>query len=182
MGSDEKAIPTVRVKKVCNRAEIHGYKHDGDICFDLGVLIDDGVNAPMLVEGGEFNATELESSKEQYGKFAVRIGPHESVLLHTGLTFQPDEGYGIKVHVRSSTGIKKGLILSNSTGIIDSGYRGEVMVCLYNTSPTYSVLVTDGERVAQCEVVPVIQSSIVEVDKLDDTDRGAGGFGSTGGH
>lgn len=182
MAGDGKAVPTVRVKKVCNRAEIHGYGHDGDVCFDLGVLVDDGMNAPMLAVGGDFTAAELESPEGKYGKFSVRIGPNESVLFHTGLKFQPDEGYGIKMYVRSSTGIKKGLMLSNSTGIIDSGYRGEVMVCLYNTSSTNSVLVTDGERVAQCEVVPVVQSSITEVYELDDTERGSGGFGSTGGH
>ena len=86
----------------------------------------------------------------------------------------------MKVYVRSSTGIKKHLALSNGTGVIDTAtYRGEVLIALTNIGDE-SVSVSNGERVAQAEIVKTLDVEIEEVTELSDTVRGEGGFGSTG--
>lgn len=91
----------------------------------------------------------------------------------------PDAGYVALVFARSGLGIKKGVCLSNGVGVIDSDYRGEVAVGLLNTG-SEDYLIRPGERIAQMAVVPVVQAELEQVDELDDTARGAGGFGSTG--
>ena len=91
----------------------------------------------------------------------------------------PDAGYVALVFARSGLGIKKGVCLSNGVGVIDSDYRGEVAVGLLNTGAE-DYLIRPGERIAQMAVVPVVQAELEQVDELDDTARGAGGFGSTG--
>ena len=91
----------------------------------------------------------------------------------------PDAGYVALVFARSGLGIKKGVCLSNGVGVIDSDYRGEVAVGLLNTGAE-DYLIRPGERIAQMAVVPVVQAQLEQVDELDDTARGAGGFGSTG--
>lgn len=91
----------------------------------------------------------------------------------------PDAGYVALVFARSGLGIKKGVCLSNGVGVIDSDYRGEVAVGLLNTG-SEDYLIRPGERIAQMAVVPVVQAELEQVDELDDTARGVGGFGSTG--
>ncbi len=91
----------------------------------------------------------------------------------------PDAGYVALVFARSGLGIKKGVCLSNGVGVIDSDYRGEIAVGLLNTS-SQDYLVRPGERIAQLAVVPVVQAELVQVEELDETERGSGGFGSTG--
>ena len=91
----------------------------------------------------------------------------------------PDAGYVALVFARSGLGIKKGVCLSNGVGVIDSDYRGEVAVGLLNTGAE-DYLIRPGERIAQMAVVPVVQAELEQVDELDDTARGVGGFGSTG--
>lgn len=100
-------------------------------------------------------------------------------LVGTGLHVAIPAGYAGFVYPRSGRGHKEGLILGNGTGVIDSDYRGEVMVSLFNRS-RYCIPIEAGERVAQLVIQPVEQPAIEIVDDLDATDRGAGGFGSTG--
>ena len=83
------------------------------------------------------------------------------------------------VYARSGLGIKHGISLSNGVGVIDSDYRGELRVALYNESDT-DYVIHDGDRIAQLMVLPVVQPTLEFVDELDETERGAGGFGSTG--
>ena len=83
------------------------------------------------------------------------------------------------VYARSGLGIKHGISLSNGVGVIDSDYRGELQVALYNESDT-DYVIHDGDRIAQLMVLPVVQPTLEFVDELDETERGAGGFGSTG--
>ena len=91
----------------------------------------------------------------------------------------PSADYVALVFARSSMGVKKGVCLANGVGVIDSDYRGEITVGLLNTgSEDYTVL--PGDRIAQLMVVPVVQPEIEMADALDETERGAGGFGSTG--
>lgn len=109
----------------------------------------------------------------------VEIAPHETVLIHTGLAFEIPDGYAGLVFARSSLGTKRGLAPANKVGVIDSDYRGEVMVSLHNHTNTVQ-RIDNGERIAQMVIVPFLKADFTESDELDDTLRGAGGFGSTG--
>ncbi len=110
----------------------------------------------------------------------VTLAPGERTLVPTGLAIAlPDAGHVALVFARSGLGIKKGVCLSNGVGVIDSDYRGEIGVGLVNLSGE-SYTVQPGDRIAQLMVVPVVQPELRFVDELDETERGRGGFGSTG--
>ena len=109
----------------------------------------------------------------------VTIAPGKTVLLHTGLAFAIPKGYVGLVYARSSLGTKKGLAPANKVGVIDADYRGEVRVALHNHGSVPQV-VEDGDRVAQLVITPYLTAQFQAADELDDTQRGAGGFGSTG--
>ena len=109
----------------------------------------------------------------------VTIAPGETVLLHTGLAFAIPKGYVGLVCARSSLGAKKGLAPANKVGVVDADYRGEVMVFLHNHSGEPQV-VEPGDRVAQLLIVPYLTAEFIRTDELDTTQRGSGGFGSTG--
>lgn len=101
-------------------------------------------------------------------------------LVPTGIAIAlPSADYVALVFARSGLGIKKGVCLSNGVGVIDSDYRGEIGVGLVNLGDE-PYTVQPGDRIAQLMVVPVVQPTLTVVDELDETDRGAGGFGSTG--
>ena len=172
----------LKVKKISERAVLPSKKNDEDACFDLSILIDND-NPPMKVDCGEFTSlADICKFTDHIGRNCVSISPNESVVFHTGLKFETERGYNMKVHVRSSTGIKKNLILSNATGVVDTAtYRGEVLVGLTNIGDK-EVEVCDLERVAQFEIVKTLDVELVETEALSETERGEGGFGSTGGH
>ena len=109
----------------------------------------------------------------------IVIAPGETVFIHTGLSMAIPDGYGGLNFARSGLASKRGLAPANKVGVIDSDYRGELMVALHNHGDT-SQTVQPGDRVAQFLIMPVITADFVEVDSLDETQRGAGGFGSTG--
>ena len=110
----------------------------------------------------------------------VTLEPHQIVRIPTGVAIAlPSAEYVALVFARSGLGIKHGVTLSNGVGVIDSDYRGEIQVGLINQSDT-PYTIQPGERVAQLAVMPVVQPTLVPVDTLDETERGAGGFGSTG--
>ena len=100
-------------------------------------------------------------------------------LVPTGLTLALPEGFEAQVRPRSGLALKQGVTLVNSPGTIDSDYRGEIGVILINHGQE-DVVVTRGMRIAQLVIAPVIQARLVELDELDQSERGAGGFGSTG--
>ncbi len=110
---------------------------------------------------------------------SVSIAPGESVLIHTGIAMQIPEGLVGLIYARSGIATKRGLAPANKVGVIDSDYRGEIMVCLHNHS-SVTQEIADGERIAQLVLTPYIQASFEETDTLDETQRGEGGFGSTG--
>lgn len=109
----------------------------------------------------------------------VQIGAGETVFIPTGLALEVPHGYAGLIFARSSMGAKRGLAPANKVGVIDSDYRGEVRVVLHNHGKTEQT-VCHGERIAQFLVVPVLMPTFEETDCLSDTDRGSGGFGSTG--
>ncbi|WP_395615572.1 dUTP diphosphatase [Sphingorhabdus sp.] len=107
----------------------------------------------------------------------LRAGKRHAVA--TGFAFAIPDGYEVQVRPRSGLALKHGITCLNTPGTIDSDYRGEVKVILANLGDEDFVINT-GDRIAQIVVAPVTQGILVEVDALDDTERGAGGFGSTG--
>ena len=124
----------------------------GAACMDLCACID----APVTLEAGA------------------------RVPIPTGIAIAlPSADYVALVFARSGLGIKQGVCLSNGVGVIDSDYRGEIGVGLVNLGQS-AYTVQPGDRIAQLMVTPVVQPTVVQVSALDDTDRGAGGFGSTG--
>ena len=113
------------------------------------------------------------------GGCAVVLAPAARALIPTGLAMAVPEGFEVQVRPRSGLALKHGIALVNSPGTIDSDYRGEVGVIMLNTSDV-DFEITHGMRIAQMVLAPVLQADFREVDALDDTARGAGGFGSTG--
>lgn len=111
---------------------------------------------------------------------SLEIAPNSRVLVPTGLKVAIPPGYELQVRPRSGLALKKGLTVLNTPGTIDSDYRGEIGVILFNTSPERVVLV-HGERVAQLVMNYVYTIDWMETDSLETTARAAGGFGSTGG-
>ena len=111
---------------------------------------------------------------------AVTIPAGERRMIPTGIAIAlPSADYVALVYARSGLGIKHGIAPANCVGVIDSDYRGELLVGLQNSSDQEYVI-QPGDRIAQLMVAPVIQAKITMVDELDETTRGAGGFGSTG--
>ena len=110
---------------------------------------------------------------------AVTIAPHQTVMIPTGLALEVPVGCAGLIYARSSMGAKRGLAPANTVGVIDSDYRGEVMVALHNHG-TVAQTVEHGERVAQLLITPVLTPAYEEASQLSDTVRGVGGFGSTG--
>ncbi|MHC4884664.1 MAG: dUTP diphosphatase [Planctomycetota bacterium] len=111
----------------------------------------------------------------------VTLAPNTVVLIPTGLTMAIDPGYEIQVRPRSGLALKHGITLVNAPGTIDADYRGEVGVILGNIGQE-EFTVTRGMRIAQLVIQEVVQAVVVEVDALSSTERGEGGFGSSGTH
>lgn len=109
----------------------------------------------------------------------LTLAPGERRLIPTGLYIALPPGYEAQVRPRSGLALKRGLTVLNAPGTIDADYRGEVGVLLINLSQEQQTI-SDGERVAQLVIAPVVQAAWQEVNDLDETTRGAGGFGHTG--
>lgn len=111
------------------------------------------------------------------GEIEIKAG--ETVMIHTGIAVQIPEGLVGLVFARSGIATKRGLAPANKVGVIDSDYRGEIMVSIHNHSSA-TQYIADGERIAQLVLTPYISAEFELADALDETDRGSGGFGSTG--
>ena len=110
----------------------------------------------------------------------VTLAPFERKLVGTGLAIAIPEGYAGFVQPRSGLSLREGLSMANTPGLIDAHYRGELKVCAINLDPSKSIHIERGERIAQLVIKQVPVVSLLEVDELDETDRGVGGFGSSG--
>lgn len=141
----------VKIKKLHPDAIVPTYGTEGAACFDL--------YAGCWIARG--------------------IAPDDDETIHTGLAFEIPKDHVMLIFPRSGLAAKYGINLLNCTGVIDSDYRGEVMIMLRNNAEDYFV-VEKGDRIAQAMILPVQQVSFEVVDELSDTQRGAGGFGSTG--
>ena len=110
---------------------------------------------------------------------AVTIQPGQTLLMHTGIAMEIPEGLVGLVYARSGLAAKRGLAPANCVGVIDSDYRGEIMVALHNHSGEVQ-RIEHGERIAQMVIAPYVFANYQETESLTDTVRGEGGFGSTG--
>ncbi len=110
----------------------------------------------------------------------VVLKPFERRLVSTGLAIAIPEGYAGFVQPRSGLALRKGLSMANTPGLVDAHYRGELKVCAVNLDAENPIEIKKGERIAQLVIQKVPVVDLLEVDELDETDRGAGGFGSSG--
>ena len=124
-------------------------------------------------------ATAGSAGYDFYAPFPIRVEPGAQVLIPTGIRARIDSGYVLMLFPRSSLGFKYRLQLNNTVGVIDSDYRGQFIVALHNHG-SESQTVGHGERIAQLVITPVITPGFIETEQLSDTQRGEGGFGSTG--
>lgn len=109
----------------------------------------------------------------------VTIQPGQTAFIPTGLAMELPRGYAGLIYARSGLACKRGLAPANKVGVVDSDYRGEFIVALHNHG-TQPQTISHGERIAQLVVTPVLIPEYIETEALSDTQRGAGGFGSTG--
>ncbi|MBF0598700.1 dUTP diphosphatase [Olsenella sp. CU969] len=135
--------------------------------------IDPTVELPSYAYEGDAGL-DLRSNED------VVLAPLERRLVGTGLAVAIPEGYAGFVQPRSGMALKRGLSMANTPGLIDSHYRGELKVCAVNLDLETPISIERGERIAQLVIQRVPTVSLVEVGELDETDRGAGGFGSSG--
>lgn len=140
---------TIKFRRTHPDAQIPRYATAGAACFD-------------------FHAIER-----------VEIPPTFAVTIRTGLSVEVEPGKALMIYSRSGHGFKHGIRLSNSVGIIDADYRGEIMVRLHNDGD-HAFTVEVGDRIAQGKIEDAPQVEIIEVTELSATERGTGGFGSTG--
>jgi dUTP pyrophosphatase len=137
--------------------------------------LDPGVPVPAYAHPGDAGADLVTTSD-------VVLPPGERAVVGTGVAIALPDGYAAFVHPRSGLAARTGLSVVNTPGTIDSGYRGEIKVCLINHDPSVPVELARGDRIAQLIVQRVETADFVEVGELDDSARGDGGYGSTGGH
>ena len=126
-------------------------------------------------------ATEGAAGMDILSAESVTLKPGQRHAVATGLAMAIPHGYEIQVRPRSGLALKHGITVPNTPGTIDSDYRGELKVILINHGAD-DFAIARGDRVAQLVLAPVTQAAFEEVDELDETTRGEGGFGSTGGH
>lgn len=141
--------------------------------MNIPVVVDSPEVLPSYARAGDAGA-DLRCTHD------VTIAPGERTLVQTGVRIALPEGHVGLVTPRSGLAARAGLSIVNSPGVIDSGYRGEVLVCLVNLDPHEAIELTAGDRIAQLLVMPFVTASFTPVDALDETERGSGGYGSTG--
>lgn len=140
---------------------------------------------PILVKRADVEAKlptkahEDDAGWDLYSLYDYVINPHETVKVDTGLNFQLPEGTFGAIYARSGLATKQGLRPANCVGICDAGYRNNYIVPLYNDSDEVRTI-HKHDRIAQLIIQPFIQSELTEADNLNETERGNGGFGSSG--
>ena len=155
----------VKIKRLSDTAFMPTYGSAKAACMDLYANL------------GYHEARSVDGIKD-YPNF-VEIPPHSTVKIGTGFAFQPPEGYCGLIFARSGLATKQGLAPANKVGVCDEDYVGEYIVALHNDTDSEQY-VHHGDRIAQLMFVPYEQANLIEVDTLDETERGSGGFGSTG--
>lgn len=140
---------TIKIKLLDRSIPVPGYAHKGDAGIDI------------------------------YSRIDCELKPFERKKIPTGISISIPEGYAAFIQPRSGMALKNGIGMVNSPGLIDSGYRGEICAILINHDPRSSYYIKKGDKICQMVIKKVENVKIKVVDKLDRTDRGEGGFGST---
>ncbi|WP_026554259.1 dUTP diphosphatase [Arthrobacter sp. 35W] len=149
--------------------------HDGGPTLVVELkMLDAGIEPPSYAHPGDAGA-DLRT------RIDLVIAPGERVLVPTGVSMALPFGFVALIHPRSGLATKHGLTIVNAPGTVDAGYRGEIAVTLLNTDSAHSIVLSRGDRIAQLVIQRVEHAHFVAVDALEDSVRGAGGFGSTGG-
>lgn len=148
-------VPVINIKRLVQAEglKLPSYETQGSAGMDIRAAISDGET--------------------------LMLSPNERMLVPTGLIFEIPKGFEVQIRPRSGLAFKNGVTCLNTPGTIDSDYRGEIKVLLINLG-TEQFEITRGMRIAQIIVAPVTQAELLVVSDLGDTERGAGGFGSTG--
>lgn len=154
----------IKIKRLTDTATTPTKAHHSDACFDIYA------DCPNDI------FYDWDKREDVNG---IRIEPGCAKVINTGFATNIPNGYFAAVFPRSGMGIKRHLRLSNSTGIIDSGYVGEWLISIYNDG-NETQIIKHGDRIAQFAILPVLDVNLTEANELDKTDRGANGFGSSG--
>lgn len=136
-------------------------------------MLDEGIEPPAYAQPGDAGA-DLRS------RVGLTLQPGERALVPTGVAIALPEGYVGLVHPRSGLAAKHGITIVNAPGTVDSGYRGEIMVCLLNTDNSQAFEIQRGDRIAQLVIQRFEPATFNVVESLSETERGTAGFGSTG--
>ena len=153
----------IKIKKLTETAKIPTKNFDSDAAFDLYADIKDTFKP--------FGTAENEKG--------VKVMPGQTVKIGTGVAMEIPEWYWGAIYARSGLATKQGLRPANAVGVVDSHYRGEIIVAIHNDSSEVQII-RHGDRIAQFMLAPVIETSFEEVSELSNSDRGEGGFGSSG--
>lgn len=140
----------------------------------LLVMLDPELPEPSYAHAGDAGA-------DLVARTGVELAPGERALVPTGVSIALPDGYVGLIHPRSGLATKHGITVVNAPGTVDAGYRGEIAVTLLNTDPRETFVVHRGDRIAQLVVQQVSHARFVRAEQLPGSDRGAGGFGSSGG-
>ena len=152
----------IKFKRLSETATMPSYAHENDAGMDLYA------DLHPLQE-------DIESEVESY----CLINPHSTTMISCGFAIAIPEGYFGGIYARSGLASKQNLRPANCVGVVDSSYRGEVMVALHNDSDEIQEI-KHGQRIAQMLIQPVVSVTLEQVEELDETERGEGGFGSSG--
>lgn len=136
-------------------------------------MLDQGIEPPAYAQPGDAGA-DLRSRVD------LTLQPGERALVPTGVAIALPEGFVGLVHPRSGLAAKHGITIVNAPGTVDSGYRGELMVCLLNTDRSQPFVIQRGDRIAQLVIQKFEAATFNVVESLSETERGTAGFGSTG--
>lgn len=170
----------IRAYKTTPQAHDLKYGTQSSSCFDLCACLHKIVNGYDEYNDPVTYYPHPSDEADPDSKHCVKIGPHSRVLIPTGYIFDIPEGHSIRVYPRSGLALKRGIALANGVGVVDSDYVEEMYVLLHNTSGEY-LYISDGERIAQAELVLDIRAEVeyIQDKPTQKTDR-VGGFGSTG--
>jgi len=179
-------------KKISEKAIDPIYSTEGSSCFDLFVCLPTRYSKfetdmiPSVTVFDSFNEKDTRHifqrpcfEDPQNMRSAVNLYPGDRALIPTGIIFDIPVGYSLRIHPRSSTGLKKGLVLANGEGIVDWDYTQECFLLLMNNTKR-DVLIYHGERLCQGELVPDLRAELIPVNSVEQKTSRVGGFGSTG--
>ena len=165
----------IKAKRLSDTAKLPTYGSEKAACADL--YCDLRVDKCIDLNPANVDFKHMEYSGDCF--YRVNIAPHSTIKIPTGWAFQPPEGYAGFIYARSGISTKNGLRPANCVPVLDEDYRGEYIVPIHNDTDEYQ-FINAGDRIAQLEFRPYEQAEFELVDELDDTERGDGGFGSSG--